>query len=359
MGRQKETPGEVIGQDTSSTGAKTEDFHKRLNRYSQGKRNALQIQKYLLEQIEKDKFQGKQKRKVMKSAERLSCCGNFLKFWNYYTVGEYKLKQAYFCKQHLLCQLCAMRRGAKQAREAAEKVAYLLRKDPDLKASLATLTVKDGPDLGERVGHLIDGKKKIIYTMQNAKKRKKIVSEFAKIQGIIGAVEITRGKGSKLWHPHIHAIILHRGDFLPLRDGQGRTVTLWDARRKVRVPQLALAEEWQRMTGDSFILDVSPIKARSQEDMIKNCCEVFKYALKFSSMGVVDVVNAWLLLSGRQLVFSAGLLRGLEKDPLDLLDDIPIDYDDLPYLEIMYRYVHGAGYSLEYTKKSETGEMLK
>lgn len=356
MGRQKKTPGEDIRQDTSSTGASNEDFRNRLARYSQGKENALKIQKYLLEQVEKDKFEGKQKRKAIKSAERLACCGNFLKFWNFYTIGEYKLKEANFCKQHLLCQLCAMRRGAKQAKEASEKVAYLLRKDPDLKASMLTLTVKDGPDLAERVGHLIDGKKKILKTMRNAKARKKKVSEFARIEGIVGAVEITRGKGSKLWHPHIHAIILHRGDFLPLVDQQGRTSTRWDFRRKCRVPQLALSDEWQRITGDSFILDVSPISARTQDDLISNCCEVFKYALKFSSMPPSDVVHAWLTLSGRQLIFSAGLLRGLEMEPEDLLDSIPPDYDELPYIEMMFRFINGAGYSMEYAMKSTDNE---
>jgi plasmid rolling circle replication initiator protein Rep len=355
MGRQKETPVEAIRQDSASTGAETKDFHRRLDRYSQGKRNALQIEKYIQEQITKDKFQGKQKRKAIKSAERLATCGNFLQFRNYYTVDDIKLHDANFCKQHLLCQLCAMRRGAKMAREAAEKVAYLLRKNPDLKAAMLTLTIKDGSDLGERFGHLIDGKKKILKTMRNAKARKKIVSEFAKIEGIIGAVEITRGKGSGLWHPHIHAVILYHGDFLPLREG-GRVVTRWDSRRKCRVPQLALSGEWQRMTGDSFILDVSPISARTEEELMGHVCEVFKYALKFSSMKPGDVIHAWLILSGRQLVFSAGLLRGLEVEPEDLLDGIPEDYEDLPYIEMMFRYVHGAGYSMEYAMKSEDNE---
>lgn len=358
MGRQKETPGEVIRQDTSSTGAMHENFRKRLDRYSQAKTNALNVIKYLQDQVEKNNYQGKQERKVTKALERLINCGNYLMFRDYYKRGEVRLHDANFCCTHLLCQLCALRRGAKKARETAEKVAYLLRKDPALEVSLITLTVKNGPDLEERFQHLLTGKKKIIYTMQNAKKRKKQVSEFARIEGIIGAVEVTRNKKGE-WHPHIHAIILHRGDFLPLRDGQGRIVTRWDARRKVRVPQLALSNEWQRMTGDSFILDVSPIPSMTQDDLIKHCCEVFKYALKFSSMPPSDIVHAWLTLSGRQLVFSAGLLRGLEKDPDTLLDELEPDLEDEPYLEIMYRYIHGAGYSLKSVHKSETGETHK
>ena len=109
------------------------------------------------------------------------------------------------------------------------------------------------------------------------------------------------------------------------------------------------------MTGDSFILDVSPITAKTEDELISHVCEVYKYALKFSSMSARDVIEAYLLLSGRQMVFSSGLLRGLDVEPEDLLDEIPYSYDDLPYVRYLYRFISGAGYSLEKFEKFAAG----
>ena len=40
-------------------------------------------------------------------------CGDYLLFRHFFTVDKVKLHAAQFCKAHLLCPLCAIRRGAK------------------------------------------------------------------------------------------------------------------------------------------------------------------------------------------------------------------------------------------------------
>jgi hypothetical protein len=100
-----------------------------------------------------------------------------------------------------------------------------------------------------------------------------------------------------------------------------------------------LAEEWRWITRDSFIVDVRPI---DQDDPASGFLEVFKYALKFSDMEPADTYDAFLTLEGRRLVGSAGLFRGIEI-PSQLTDE-PLD--DLPYVTLFYRFLHGAGYSL-------------
>jgi len=55
-------------------------------------------------------------------------------------------------------------------------------------------------------------------------------------------------------------------------------------------------------------------------------------------------VHAWATLAGKRLIGSAGLFRVVEV-PESLLDD-PTDFEDLPYVTLFYRYLRGAGYSL-------------
>jgi hypothetical protein len=112
-----------------------------------------------------------------------------------------------------------------------------------------------------------------------------------------------------------------------------------------------LSQEWHNITGDSFIVDVTPI---SQEDPASGFVEVFKYAVKFSEQEPADTVHAWVTLASKRLIGSAGLFRGVEV-PESLLDDSE-GLEDLPYVSMFYRYLRGAGYSLESTFRSPGGE---
>jgi len=100
-----------------------------------------------------------------------------------------------------------------------------------------------------------------------------------------------------------------------------------------------LSQEWLDWTGDSFIVDVTPF--HDQSDVVSGFLEVFKYALKFSSLPLEDNFEAFQVLQGKRLVDSFGVLRGVEV-PDDLADE-PLD--DLPFVEMLYRYTEG-GYSL-------------
>ena len=45
---------------------------------------------------------------TIKTAAGLASCGNYLHFREYFTVGKVRLHSATFCKQHLVCPLCAI-----------------------------------------------------------------------------------------------------------------------------------------------------------------------------------------------------------------------------------------------------------
>jgi hypothetical protein len=139
------------------------------------------------------------------------------------------------------------------------------------------------------------------------------------VAGAVWSYEIKRGTGSGEWHPHLHMIAL--AESIP------------DA--------VQLAAEWKNITGDSHIVDVRPI---SQEDPVSGFIEVFKYAVKFSDQPPADTVHAWLTLSGKRLLGSAGCFRGVVV-PEELLDDSE-GLDDLPFVTLFYRYLRGRGYNL-------------
>lgn len=256
-------------------------------------------------------------------------CGNYLLFRDYYTIGKVRLAAACFCKKHLLCPLCAVRRGAKLLKAYHEKFQALLLKNPNLKPYLVTLTVKNGPDLQERYLHLNSAVKRYVQARRNAFKKNRPFVEMAKASAAVWSFEFKRGKNSGEWHPHTHGVWLCEDP----------------------PDQAKIAEEWKRLTGDSYIVDVTPFFEGG--DPVKAFAEVFKYALKFSDLPLEDNLHGYQVLSGRRMVASIGDFRGIEI-PEELTDEIP--EEDLPYVEILFKYSQGKGYELATTERFTSNE---
>ncbi len=282
----------------------------RLNRYGKAKNGALDVADYMESLPEGEA----RYLPLRKTAQRLRQCGDYLVFRHYYTVDRVRLHGANLCGKHLLCCLCAIRRGAKYLKAYLVRFEVLLQQNPNLKAYLVSLTVKNGPDLGERFNHLFKSQRELWH-----RKHRGRGSALDGVAGAVWSYEVKRGQGSGQWHPHLHMIALAESE----------------------PDAIQLSNEWHNITGDSFVVDVRPI---SQEDPASGFVEVFKYAVKFSEQEPADTVQAWATLSGKRLIGSAGLFRGVEV-PESLLDD-PADLEDLPYVTLFYRYLRGAGYSL-------------
>ena len=250
-----------------------------------------------------------------KTAASLASCGNYLHVREYFTVGKVRLHNATFCKQHLVCPLCAIRRGAKALGAYLTRWQVIQQERPELRPYLLTLTVKNGPDLEERQAHLTRSLKRLMHHRRdfNAGTRGAPYTELCKAQGAVYTLELTnKGKG---WHPHCHMIVLASS----------------------QPSQSDLSAEWLRITGDSMIVDCRPITGDPSEGFM----EVFKYAVKFSDLTLEDNWHAAQTLKGKRLLNSFGLFRGVEI-PDSLLDE-PLD--ELPYWDRFYRYL-GAEYQL-------------
>ena len=279
----------------------------RLDRYSRAHHRALDMSNYAAQHGE------------VKLSRKLNRCGQYLLFRDYFTVGKVRLHAAEFCKKHLLCPLCAIRRGAKLVKAYLDRLQVILSEKPQLKCSLVSLTVKNGDDLSERFRHLQNGFKKMQQARRSHLRGKGPYVELAKAQGAVGSYEFKRGKNSGLWHPHVHMVVLHSN---PLSARQ-------------------LSTDLLKFTGDSFICDVTPFY--DEQDHVSGFLEVFKYAVKFSDLPLDDNWEGFEVLSGKRLVFSFGDFWGVDV-PEDLSDE---QLDDLPFVELLFKYSFGKGYEFQ------------
>lgn len=302
LGHESENPEQV---ELNGVSEGIEALPKRVSRYSKAKQTALDVAEYI--------GTSEHAQSLQKQRQRLEQCGDYLVFRHYFTVDQVKLHGARLCMQHLLCPLCAIRRGAKSLKAYLDRFEIIRLDSPRLKPYLVTLTVKDGPDLKERYDHLHRGQRELWKRKQRGRG-----SVFDGVAGAVWSYEIKRGNGSGLWHPHLHMIVLAEN----------------------QPDQFELAKEWHNITGDSFVVDVRPI---SSDDPASGFIEVFKYAVKFSDQPHVDTLHSYQMLRGKRLLASSGCFRGVV-EPEGLLDDCEA-LEGLPFVTMFYRYLRG-GYSL-------------
>ena len=257
--------------------------------------------------------------------QRVVECGDWLKFRDYYTGPGVKLHSANFCKNTLVCSLCAIRRASRNLAAYLDRLKVVQAERPALVAHLVTLTVRNRTDLGEALAHLQDS----LRTLHRRRSRANQPSIMHSIAGGVFSIEVTNnGNG---WHPHVHAI--------------------WLAEEAPNT--YALRSEWEAITGDSFMCDVRPIELLTDcgpdiDPHAAGFAEVFKYAMKPSELGPERMVEAYPILKGRRLLGSFGVFRGVEQ-PRELADDCS-GLEDLPYIELLLRYSTNGGYRREKTE---------
>ncbi len=288
-----------------------EALPRRVSRYGKAKKGAIDVLEYIdaTPELHATKYT-----RLCTAINRLRTCGDYLIFRHYFTVDSVRLHGASLCTKHLLCPLCAIRRGAKALKAYLDRWEVVQASKPLLRPFLVTLTVKDGPELLERFKHLHTAQRELWKRRQ-----RKRGSVLDLVEGAVWSYEVKRGSGSGQWHPHLHMIALAE-----------------------QMPDAAqLAREWKAITGDSHVVDVRPI---DQDNPVSGFIEVFKYAVKFSDQPPADTVHCFLTLGGKRLLGSAGCFRGVVV-PDSLLDD-PEGLGELPFVTLFYRYL-GGGYSLD------------
>jgi hypothetical protein len=292
-----------------------ENLPSKLQRYGIARQRAKSMQIHLRDTV----CTGE----ASKCAEKLSTCGEWLVLRHYYTADQIRLVAGNFCQLTKLCPLCAIRRGARNLGVYLDRFNHLMVENPLLNAYLITLTVVNGHDLKERYLHLTKSLRKAVNARRQTRSGHGYgSSEFAKLAGAVGSIEITnKGNG---WHPHAHLVALS----------------------EVPPDQTKVSEQWHKTTRDSYIVDVRPV---DKVDPSGAFCEVFKYAMKFQDMSLADNWRAHLDLKRTRLLLSFGLFYGV-KVPKSLTDQ-PLD--DLPYVDMFFRYLSGSGvYSFDHDREN-------
>lgn len=281
---------------------------ERLNRYAQAHHRALLMASYIrAAQVHKKNI-----------ASEIEQCGTHLTFRDYFRLGKIRLHAMHSCKKHMLCPLCAIRRGAKSVKAYLDKLEIIKADSPQLKAFLVTFTVKNGENLLERFNHIHRSLKAYHQQRNHAYQGLRTPVQACLASGAVWSYEFKRGSGSGLWHPHVHAIWLC--EEMP--------------------DQAKIREEWKAITRDSHMVDVRPF--HNQDDVVGGFLEVFKYALKFSDMPLEQNWEGFETLQGRRLIGSFGTFRGVQV-PESMTDE---SFEDEPFVELFYQYVGGAGYTL-------------
>ena len=181
----------ILADDSELGGGGIAALPDRVSRYGEAHRRALMMADYAIEHGDRP------------IAGKLKKCGDYLLFRHFFTVDKVKLAAASFCLKHLLCQLCAIRRGAKAMQAYMQRFETVLLEHPQIKAYMVTVTVKDGADLVERFNHLRAAMRRMTQARRDylkAPDRRRHV-EAAKALGGVHSIEGKRGKGSGLWHP--------------------------------------------------------------------------------------------------------------------------------------------------------------
>jgi hypothetical protein len=262
---------------------------------------------------------------MRKRAAKLCRCAEWLHFRHYPTIDLVRLHGGRFCQQDKLCPNCARRRGAKALRAHVERVQLVLAESPQLGGYMGTWTLRNQSSLRSMFDHLWSSWNVLLQRRRDHLKdpRRNQYTELASVAGGVISAEVKRGEGSKLWHLHIHALLLAE-----------------------REPdQQQLRREWHEITGDSHVVDVRPFhylrngEPATQDNLCRDAVEVFKYAVKLNEMTLEDNWAAHCELFGARMLRSFGSMWGV-KVPESMLDE-PLDEDDRIFFDWFYRFDAG------------------
>lgn len=276
-------------------------------------------------------------------------------------VSDPKLHNADFCGQFAVCPMCAARLQARRQAALRDPIKDFARRFPF--AYLVTGTIADGPDLRERLEHLIASWQSF-RRMGQKRGAGRSRGEWGKVRAALAHVEIKRGAGSGAWHPHIHALVFTDTPFdyrtwRPEELAKGKKVPIRTVEFAGRqVASSKVSREWLRASGDSMGLDIRPLAARKgdkakgwdlEESIWRQAREVLKYATKFNSKPAADqaalmgpdYVTVMDVAWGRRLFNSYGAFRGLAALEDELVDPAELAAGERPIIFSM-RWDRGA-----------------
>lgn len=269
---------------------------------------------------------------------------------------ENRVLEMYRCGVHKLCPTCADKVSGDRMRKIDDELKQYW--DLAQYAYMITYTVKDGPDLYERVNLLKESYRR--FDMMG--RDREIVCSFgesSKINGASKSLEIGLGENSEEWHPHIHSIVFtdQKIDYRTYKPEVKAIANMifqkgedteefkaWMIENNGclgvygGVPMSKISEEWHRATGGeglnvrcdmlwnpktrpkSFMSMFEKLNGKSEEEIKSSrylkALKAVKYSLKYSvkpsdyeKMNSGQIFEMLDVLKGTRTIEYAGFLR--------------------------------------------------
>jgi len=269
-----------------------------------------------------------------------------------YENGETRLHNANFCKNPIVCPICAARTSNKRramylpAVELAVERYVVTEKQCQEQnlpygytgAYLCTATIPGGTNLEERINFL---SKSMLRFRKMGQKRAKTCSggESSKIKAALSNIEIKIGTGSNEWHVHAHFLAFTNNPLDTKIYDSNYQIEIDDKKNPGHKKTIKLSKiqyEWYLATNcQAFIYDVKAIKYKEfvgdihcesiTQSIMMQSAEVFKYNTKLTEDNSLNGLTPEQYIEliqrrgNRRLFNTVGYFRCDRRNPMALM----------------------------------------
>jgi hypothetical protein len=325
-----------------------------------------------------DKYTRQDIREKLKSIENCSTLVELREYEN----GETTLHNANFCKNPIVCPICASRVSNKRRAlylPAVERAVDRYAVDDAIGIEkgypigytgvyLCTATIRAGENLEERINFLTES---ILRFRKMGQRREKGFSggEWNKIKCALSNVEIKIGTGSHQWHVHAHFLVFTNEPLNTKLYDSTYTIEIDDKENpgQKKIHTLSKIQyEWYLATNcEAFIFDVKNISYRENVGKVKcdsfsqsimlQSAEVFKYNTKLTEEGNLEGLSGAQYIEliqrrgGRRLFNAIGEFRCDKRNERSLMTITEKEIRKQEYIDKYDSFTYNI-YSSEYRK---------
>jgi hypothetical protein len=300
------------------------------------------------------------RRDLYEKLDAIADCASIVEMRKY-DSGEVRIHNANYCHNPVVCPVCADRVSKRRRAIFAEPLKRAVRRFGVEKASgdwkaeypegysgiyFATATIKDGPNLKNRIDTLLDAVKRM-RKMGQKRGPGRSAGEWSKVRAGISNVEIKIGKGSGEWHVHSH-FLLFTDSPIDIRTKDSNYTIEKENGENITVSKFT-AEWFKATAGQGINFDVRPVEFKKNihgkecntfaESVERQAQEVLKYSTLLSTKkgaGVLSSAQYVELIQrrgSRRLFNAIGLLRCDKRNPESFMTISEREFRRLEYVD--------------------------
>ncbi len=241
-----------------------------------------------------------------KLAEKIYHCSDMSDIAVCQNCGQRYFAGSFYCKSRF-CSICAKLRALAWLSKLVPLLNDYMAKG--YKVFMVNYTIKDQADLEVGLTALLDAWR----YMTNGEKS--LRRKFRELNcGGVRSVEVKIGKGSGIWHPHIHTLVL-------CKVAKGERVRQFEDYKELWECAVRSAFGCSKTSKKLGSVDIRGIKKGNRKSIMGAVVETFKYISKFDWLKLPpDKVNELVeKTKGRHFISAWGELYGLNKQVEELL----------------------------------------